>query len=96
MKVAFYLLQGPLDNYMYDLENKGLHFSILKKVNGVVFYLPYTPTKGMLVDLARFNKVFGFSKVELDLLRDNGYYIISDLNMTPEHLELLLTIKDED
>ncbi len=96
MKVAFYLLQGPVDNYMYDLENRGLHFSILKKVNGVVFYLPYTPTKGMLVDLARFNKVFGFSKVELELLKNTEFYIVSDLNMTPEYLELRLTFQDED
>ena len=81
---------------MYDFENKALHFSILKKVNGVVFYLPYTPTKGMLVDLARFNQVFGFNKAELDLLRNNGFYMVNDLLMTPEHLELQLTFKDED
>ncbi|PSR53048.1 hypothetical protein AHMF7605_05665 [Adhaeribacter arboris] len=96
MKVAFYLLQGPVDNYLYDFENKGLHFSILKKVNGVVFYLPYTPTKGMLVDLARFNKIFGFSKVELELLRNVGFYVVSELNMTPEYLELQLLLQDED
>ncbi|QMU30438.1 hypothetical protein [Adhaeribacter radiodurans] len=96
MKVAFYLLQEPLDDYLYGFENKGLHLSILKKVNGVVFYLPYTPTKGMLVDLARFNKVFGFSKAELEFLRDKGYYIVCDLNMTPEYLELLLTVREED
>ena len=96
MKVAFYLLQGPLEDYLYDFENKGLHYSILKKVNGVVFYLPYTPTKGMLVDLARFNKVFGFSKVELELLKNIEFYIVSDLNMTPEYLELRLTFQDED
>jgi len=95
MKVAFYLLQGPLEDYLYDFENKGLHYSILKKVNGVVFYLPYTPTKGMLVDLARFNKVFGFSKVELDLLKDSGFYVIHGLSMTPEYLELRLKLQDE-
>ncbi len=95
MKVAFYLLQGPVENYLYEIENKGLHFSILKKVNNVVFYLPYTPTRGMLVNLARFNAIFKFSKAELDLLDNIGAYTVSDLSMTPEHLELWLRFKEE-
>ena len=95
MKVAFFLLQGPVENYLYDLENKELHFAILKKVNNVVFYLPYTPTKGMLVNLARFNAIFKFNKAELEILSDIGVYVVSDLNMTPEHLELWLTFKEE-
>ncbi|RDC62309.1 hypothetical protein [Adhaeribacter pallidiroseus] len=95
MKVAFYLLQGPVENYLYDIENKGLHFSILKKVNNIVFYLPYTPAKGMLVQLARFNAIFKFSKAELELLDSTGAYVVSDLSMTPEHLELWLTFKED-
>lgn len=95
MKVAFYLLQGPVDNYMYDIENKALHFSILKKVNNVIFYIPYTPTKGMLVNLAKFNSIFGFNKAELELLNNMGVYIVSDISMAPEHVDLWLTFKEE-
>ncbi|QNF34437.1 hypothetical protein HUW51_17530 [Adhaeribacter swui] len=96
MKVAFYLLQGAMDEYLYDPESKTLHFSILKKVNGVVFYLPYTPTKGMLVDLTRFSKIFNLSKPELDLLRYRGFYLVSELSMTPEYLELQLILREDD
>lgn len=95
MKVAFYLLQGPVENYLYEIENKGLHFSILKKVNNVVFYLPYTPTRGMLVNLARFNAIFKFSKAELELLENIGLYTVCDLSMAPEYLELWLRFKEE-
>lgn len=95
MKIAFYFLQDPIDNYMYDTENKALLLSILKKANRVIFYIPYTPAKGMLVDLARFNSVFGFSKAELSLLNNLGFYIVSDIVMAPEHVELWLTFKDE-
>ena len=92
MKIEFYFWEDPIRGYteMTD-EHYKVNKTIKEKVHYKVIEIPFLPTKEMEVDISSFEKVFGFSKKEMEWLDDcNGIKVIAKVVIKPTHLEVWL------
>ena len=95
MKVEFYILDEALCFVDSDLLMK-LSRSIRNKVHGKFVDIPCMPTKGILIDMAAFADIFGFSEEELFWIEDGSqYHTVMNIIVKQTHLELWLVFDTE-
>lgn len=98
MKVAFYLDEAIIE-YNPHLDAKEYNRivnSLCEKIDYVEFDLPYYPQKGMEVDLADYEELFGLTREEILWLSDEPYLYVKNLRMQPERVIVILTKEESD